>query len=131
MNNFLQDLREKRQLGDGPKIGQDTGVEARFFLSRGCTTACLKLKGTTPEDRLLLMMARTHCPIIGKTSLKRWGETVSKGDPDGLRWPTKSSKNDRDTGSNLPKDAEQETGSEGSAAGAEMKAPAVATLSIK
>ena len=39
------------------------------FLSSDCTTACLKPRGTTPEDRLF-MIARTDCPILGKTSLK-------------------------------------------------------------
>ena len=38
-----------------------------FTLSRVCTTACLKLWGTTPEDRLMLIMARTDSPVLGKT----------------------------------------------------------------
>ena len=59
------------------------------------------------------MIARTDCPILGKTSLKKLGETASQGEPDGLIWPTRSSKNDIDTGSNLSRAAEQGTGTEG------------------
>ena len=94
-------------------------------------TVDVKLRGTTPVDRLLLMTSNTDCPILGKTSLKKRGETASQAEPDGLIWPTRSSKNDREPDSNLSKATEQGTVSEGSNAGAEMRAIAVATLSIK
>ena len=41
------------------------------------------------------MIARTDCPMLGKTSLKKLGETASQGEHDGLIWPTRSSKNKR------------------------------------
>ncbi len=77
------------------------------------------------------MMSSTDCPIQGKTSLKRPGETASWGEPDGLIWPTRSCKNDSDTGSNFSKTAEQGTGSAGSDAGVEMRVLTVAIILIK
>ena len=66
-----------------------------------------KFSGTTPEHRLLLIIVRREVPTVGKTSLNSRGGTASFGEPEGLSWPTVSCKQDRVTGSNWSKTAEQ------------------------
>lgn len=66
---FSKILEIKGSLEMGLKLAS-TLPSRPGFLSRGWTTACFKLGGTTPEDRLLLMMARTDCPILGENYFK-------------------------------------------------------------
>ena len=74
---------------------------------------------------------RREVPTVGKTSLNSRGGTASFGEPEGLSWPTVSCKQDRVTGSNWSKTAEQVKEIEGSLVDGEMRALAEETSSIK
>ena len=64
----------------GLKLDNTEGSRSGFLIS-GCTVACLKVLGTTPEYRLMLIRARTGGP---KTE-KNQGGTASVGEPEGFR----------------------------------------------
>lgn len=77
---FSRTLEMKGNLEMGLKLA-NTVLSMPGFFNKGSTTACLRLTVTTPDNRLLFMMARMDCPMIGKTSLKKWGGTTSQGEP--------------------------------------------------
>ncbi len=57
-----------------------------FFLRRGWITACLKLAGTTPDDKLLFKIDRILGPIVSKTFLNKEEGMTSPGDLVGFIW---------------------------------------------
>ena len=47
------------------------------FLINGCTISCFHPLGSTPEDRLLLITARTGGPKVEISPFNKWGRMTS------------------------------------------------------
>lgn len=69
INNSLQNLWKEGSFETGLKL-DNSGIQAGFLVS---SVACLKVLGTTPEDRLLLIRPGTDGSKTEITSLKNPG----------------------------------------------------------
>ena len=77
-------------------------AESKFgFLSLGCTDACFRHSGTTPNSRHLFIKRRSIGPISLNTCLNKHAGIVSSGEPVGFSCFTMSFKNVIEIGVNL------------------------------
>lgn len=106
-------------------------MNVSWFLEKGVTTLCFGLIGTTPEQRITLIMVRTTCKTQEETSLKYFGGIGCRGKLDGFRSVTTFSRQGRVAGSNIVKTTEEGAATEGSESGGEIRAHVVETFSTK
>lgn len=114
----------------GLKLDKTLGSRLFFFIS-GCTAACLKAAGTEPDIREELISWITQGPSVLKTSLKRRGGTVSRGQHEGLNWLIISVKLDKETGSKCSKKTWHNDETAGSISEGESNDLTVEILSVK
>lgn len=58
------------------------------FLIKGCTIACLKISGTDPDTKQLIIIFKKLGPTVTKACFIIFDETISSGESDGLNWST-------------------------------------------